>query len=110
MRKIISILLILLLTPLMPIRVERVNAADAWVLWKESTEFLPNGEMEIRWSVQTALTEYTKCYEMALRLAEADRKSLNAGGKSTMVRIGDKDGEGIIIFYRCFPDSFDPRK
>jgi hypothetical protein len=110
MKKIVLVLLILMLIPLMPIMVGRVNAADAWVLWKESTEFMPNGEMEIRWLVQTALTEYAKCYEMALRLAEADRKALNAGGKSTMVRIGDKEGEGIIVFYRCFPDSFDPRK
>jgi hypothetical protein len=94
----------------MPIRVERVNAADAWVLWKEWTEFQPNGGMKIRWFVQTALTEYSKCYDMALRLAEAERKALNAGGKSTIVRIGDKEGEGIIIFYRCFPDTFDPRK
>jgi len=110
MRKIISILLTLMLALLMPIIVERVNAADAWVLWKEWTEFQPNDEMEIRWFVQTALTDYTQCYEMALRLAETDRKALNAGGKSTMVRIGNKEGEGVIIFYRCFPDSFDPRK
>jgi len=110
MRKIISILLALMLTLLMPIMVERVSAADAWVLWKEWTEFQPNGEIEIRWFVQTALTDHSKCYDMALRLAEADRKAFNAGGKSTMVRIGDKEGEGVIIFYRCFPDAFDPRK
>jgi drug/metabolite transporter superfamily protein YnfA len=110
MKKIMLVLLILMLTLLMPVRVGRVIAADAWVLWKEHTEFLPNGEMEIRWFVQTALTEYTQCYAMALRLAEADRKALNAGGKSTMVRIGSKEGEGSIIFYRCFPDTFDPRK
>jgi hypothetical protein len=110
MKKIMWVLLALVLTLLMPVRVERVNAADAWVLWKEWTEFLPNGDMEIRWFVQTALTDYTKCYEMALRLAEADRKAMNAGGKSTMVRIGNQQGEGGIVFYRCFPDSFDPRK
>lgn len=110
MKKSILVLFVLMLTLLMPLMARNVSAADAWVLWKEWTEFLPNGEMEIRWLVQTALTEYTQCYDMALRLAEADRKSLNAGGKSTMVRIGDKEGEGIIIFYRCFPDTFDPRK
>jgi len=47
---------------------------------------------------------------MALRLAEEDRKTLKAGGRLTVVRIGDKEGEGTIIFYRCFPDTFDPRK
>ncbi len=109
-KKIGLILLALTLTLLTPIRAGRVHATDAWVLWKEWTEFLPNGEMEIRWLVQTALTEYTQCYDMALRLAEADRKALNAGGKSTMVRIGNREGEGTIIFYRCFPDTFDPRK
>jgi len=47
---------------------------------------------------------------MALRLAEADRKILNAGGELTAVRIGDKEGERVIIFYRCFPDTFEPKK
>ena len=110
MKKMMLVLLILMLTLLMPIMVGRVNAADAWVLWKEWTEFQPNGEMEIRWFVQAALTEYSKCYEMALRLAEADRKILNAGGELTAVRIGEKEGERVIIFYRCLPDTFDPRK
>lgn len=110
MRKIISIVLALMLILLMPLMVGRVNAADAWILWKEWTEFQPNGGLEIRWFVQTALPEYTMCYDMALRLAEQDRKTLNATGKLTMVRIGNKKGEGTIIFYRCFPDTFDPRK
>jgi len=47
---------------------------------------------------------------MALRLAEADRKILNAGGEFTVVRIDDKEGERVIICYRCFPDTFEPRK
>jgi drug/metabolite transporter superfamily protein YnfA len=110
MRKIILIVLALMLILLMPLMVGRVNAADAWVLWKEWTEFQPNGGLEIRWFVQTALPEYTMCYDMALRLAEQDRKTLNATGKLTRVRIGNKEGEGTIIFYRCFPDTFDPRK
>jgi drug/metabolite transporter superfamily protein YnfA len=110
MRRITLILLALILTLLMPLMVGRVNAADAWILWKQRTEVQPNGEIETHWFVQTALTEYSMCYAMALRLAEADRKILNAGGKLTVVRIGDKEGEGVTIFYRCFPDTFDPRK
>jgi len=110
MKKIMLVLVAMVLSLLMPLMVGRVNAADAWVLWKELTEFRPNGEMEIRWFVQTALPEYSKCYDMALRLAEQDRKTFDAKGKSTMVRIGDKEGEGTIIFYRCFPDTIDPRK
>jgi len=110
MRKIILILLALMLTLLMLVMAGRVNAGDAWVLWKEWTEVQPNGEIQIRWFLQTALPEYSMCYDMALRLAEQDRKTFNATGKLTVVRIGDKEGEGDIIFYRCFPDTFDPRK
>jgi len=104
------ILLPFMLTLLVFVAAGRVNASESWILWKQLTETQPDGEIESRWFVQTALTEYSKCYEMALRLAEADRKALNAGGKLTMVRMSDKEGEGIIIFYRCFPDTFDPRK
>ena len=110
MRKIILIFLALMLTMLMPLMVKRVNAADAWVLWKQRTEVQSDGEIKTRWFVQTSLTEYTVCYDMALRLAEQDRKTLNAGGKLTVVRVGDKEGEGVIIYYRCFPDTFDPGK
>ena len=110
MRKIILILLALLLTLLMLVMAERVNAGDAWVLWKEWTEVQPNGEIEIRWFLQTVLPEYSMCNDMALRLAEEDRKTLKGTDKLTVVRIGDKEGEGTIIFYRCFPDTFDPRK
>ena len=89
---------------------EACNAGDAWILWKQRTEVQPNGEIETRWFVQTALTEHSACYAMALRLAEADRKILNAGGELTAVRIGDKEGGRVIIFYRCFPDTFEPKK
>ena len=104
------ILLALMLTLLMPVMVGRVNAGDAWVLWKELTEVQPNGEIEIRWFVQTALPEYSMCCDMALRLAEEYRKTFNGTGKLTVVRIGDKEGEGTIIFYRCFSDTVDLRK
>jgi drug/metabolite transporter superfamily protein YnfA len=110
MKKIMLVLLALMLTVFMLVMGGRVNAGDTWVLWKERTEVQPNGKIETRWFVQTALPEYSMCYEMALRLAEADRRILNAGGKLTMVRIGNKEGEGVIIFYRCFPDTHDPRK
>jgi hypothetical protein len=88
---------------------EACDAADAWVLWKQETEAQPNGGIETRWFIQTALTEHSACYAMALRLAEADRKILNAGGKLTVVRVRDKEGTVFTIFYRCFPDTFDPR-
>ena len=89
---------------------EACNAADAWILWKQRTEVQPNGEIETRWSIQTALTEHSVCYAMALRLAKADREILNGVGELTAVRIGEKEGGTVIIFYRCFPDTFDPRK
>ncbi len=110
MRNIKLILLVLMVAALMLVMAGTVNASEAWVLWKEWTEVQPNGEIEARWFFQTALPEYSVCYEMALRLAEEDRKTLNAGGKLTVVRIGDKEGEGTIIFYRCFPDTFNPKK
>jgi hypothetical protein len=110
MKKIRLILVVLMSTLVMLVMVGKVNAGEAWVLWKEWSEVQPNGEIEIRWFFQKALPEYSMCYQMALRLAEEDRKTFNAGGKLTVVRIGDKEGEGTIIFYRCFPDTFDPRK
>jgi len=110
MKKIMLVLLTLMLTLLMLVMAEKVNASESWILWKQRTEVQPNGEIETRWSVQTALTEHSMCYAMALRLAEADRKIFNGGGKLTVVRIGDKEGEGVTIFYRCFPYTLDPRK
>ena len=108
--KITSIGLAVMVTLLMGVMAEKANASESWILWKQRTEVQPNGEIGTQWFVQTALPEYSQCYEMALRLAEADRKALNAGGKLTVVRIGDKEGEEVVIFYRCFPDTFDPRK
>jgi len=110
MRKIKSILLGLIVTLPIFIMAGEGSADGAWTLWKEWTEVQPNGEIETRWFFQTALPEYSMCYNMALRLAEEDRKRLNARGTLTVVRVGDKEGEGSIIFYRCFADTFDPRK
>jgi len=110
MKKIILVLLAMMLTLVMLLMVAKVNASEVWVLWKEWTEVQPNDEIMTRWFFQTVVPEYSMCYEMALRLAEEDRKTFNAGGKLTVVRIGHKEGEGVIIFYRCFPDTFDPRK
>jgi len=110
MRKIKSVLLVLMVTVPILVMAGKVSAGEAWVLWKEWTEVQPNGEIETRWFFQTAVPDYPMCYNMALRLAEEDRKALNAGGTLTVVRVGDKEGEGTIIFYRCFADTFDPRK
>jgi len=110
MRKIKLILLVLMVTLPILVMTGKVRADEAWALWKEWTEVQPNGEIETRWFFQTALPEHAMCHHMALRLAEEDRKSLNAGGALTVVRIGDKEGEGAIIFYRCFAATFDPRK
>ncbi len=110
MKKIKSTVLVLMAILPVLVMAVNVNANEAWALWKEWTEVQPNGEIEIHWFFQTALPEYSLCYDMALRLAEEDRKAFNAEGKLTVVRIGDKEGEGTIIFYRCFPDTFDPKK
>jgi hypothetical protein len=110
MKKIMLVLLGLMLTLQMHVMVGKVNAGATWVLRKERTVVQPNGKIETRCFVQTPLPEYSMCYELALRLAQADRKTLSARGKSSMVRVGNKEGEGVIIFYRCFPDTGDPRK
>jgi hypothetical protein len=105
-----KIVLALMLSLVMLVMVVKVNADETWALWKQWTEVQVNGEIETRWLFQTVVPEYSMCYDMALRLAEQDRKTFNAGGKLTVVRIGDKEGEGAIIFYRCFPVTIDPRK
>ncbi len=110
MKKIRLILLVLIVLMLILTIAGKGSADEAWALWKELTEVQPNGAIETRWYFQTAVPEYSECYKMALRLAEEDRKNLNAGGTLTVVRVGDKEGEGTIIFYRCFPDTFDPKK
>ncbi len=110
MRKIKFMLWVLMVALPILIMAGKGSAGEAWALWKEWTEVQPNGEIETHWFFQTALPEYALCHNMALRLAEEDRKRLNAGGTLTVVRVGDKEGEGTIIFYRCFADTFDPRK
>ncbi len=110
MKNIKLIILVLIVTMPVFMTAGKGSADEAWALWKELTEVQPNGEIETRWFFQTAVPEYSMCYNMALRLADEDRKNLNAGGTLTVVRIGDKEGEGTIIFYRCFPDTFDPEK
>jgi hypothetical protein len=54
-----------MLTPLMPMMVERAKATDAWALWKEWTEYQPNGERERDWFVQTAFRDHATCSDMA---------------------------------------------
>jgi len=77
MRRIIMILLAFMSALLIGVTAERVNASESWILWKQVTEVQPDREIVSRWFVQTALTEYAICYDMALRLADADRKTLN---------------------------------
>jgi hypothetical protein len=66
--------------------------------------------MEVRWFVQTALPEYTMCYDTALRLPEQDRKTLHGTGKLIMIKPSTQKGEETIMSYRRFLEAFDARK
>ncbi len=114
--------------------VSETHAQPAWVLWtgRNITRYDPIS-IDITWELEAAFPNYDQCIRASVALAKFHEKELIEGGFAEEVKlIADtivivkvkkkfleefkrdvKNFRGyseMIMQFRCFPDSIDPRK
>lgn len=119
MRSIVKYFLVLLL--LVFVFLGETHAQSAWVCWIKREIFNPKG-VEIRWELKEAFPNHDQCIQYSKALAKYYKEVGGEFGEATLLgetaigvkykeKVKEYDGDtGMLMEFKCFPESIDPRK